>query len=85
MAKAINFNTITAKLKAFYARSKRLPSFSEFQNLFGYRSKGGVSRLIPHLIERGIVKQDPTGRLLPTAIVMGGIKLLGIPLGSSPI
>lgn len=54
-----------------------MPTYSEFQALLGYRSKGGVSRLIPHLIERGIIRKDRTGRFVPTPILTGGTKLLG--------
>jgi len=77
MPKRINFNFIIGKLKTFYFQQSRLPSFSELQRLLGYRSKGGVSRLIEHLVKKGIVRRDKTGRLLPTPMVRGGIKLLG--------
>lgn len=77
MAKKINFKSIVTKLKDFYGKRRRLPSFSEMQTLFGYRSKGGVSGLIPQLVKRGIVKRDSKGRLLPTAFLEDGLKLLG--------
>jgi SOS regulatory protein LexA len=78
MSKRIDFNSIVSKLRAFYTRHKRLPSFSEIQKLLHYQSKGGVSRLIPHLIERGVIRKDSKGKLLPTPLLEGmGIKLLG--------
>jgi len=77
MSKQIDFNLIISKLKTFHARKKRLPSFSELKNLLGYQSKGGVSKLIPRLIERGIVDRDQAGKLLPTPLLRGGVKLLG--------
>jgi SOS regulatory protein LexA len=77
MPRTINFKSILSKLKDFYGKRKRLPSYSELQNLLGYRSKGGVSGLIPHLIKRGIIKRDTKGRLLPTPLLEGGFKLLG--------
>jgi SOS regulatory protein LexA len=77
MSKRINFAQITSKLKGFYARTLRLPSFSELQLLLCYKSKGGISKLIPHLIKRNIVRQDATGRLLPTSVIFGGLRLLG--------
>jgi len=77
MPRAIRFDHVVSKLKMFYLRSKRLPSFSEIQNLLSYRSKAGVFRLVSHLTERGIVKKDSTGRLVPTAFFEGGIKCLG--------
>ncbi|MDP3921694.1 MAG: transcriptional repressor LexA [Candidatus Omnitrophota bacterium] len=77
MARQIDFSSITLKLKTFYSKQKRCPSYSELQNLLGYRSKGGVSVLIPHLIKKGLLRRDSTGRLLPTPILQGGIKWLG--------
>lgn len=77
MPKRINFPSITSKLQSFYLRKSRLPSFSEIQSLLDYRSKGSVAALVEHLHERGIVKKDATGKLLPTPILRGGIKLLG--------
>jgi len=47
------------------------------QTLLGYSSKGGVARLVGHLIDKGIIKKDSTGRLIPTSFFEGGVKLLG--------
>ena len=77
MPKQISFERVLARLRAFYGKRKRLPSFSELQDLLGYRSKGGVSSLVEHLIERAIVARDKKGRLLPTPLLAGGLKLLG--------
>ncbi|MBU9888671.1 MAG: translesion error-prone DNA polymerase V autoproteolytic subunit [Candidatus Omnitrophica bacterium] len=77
MPKQIDFPGVVAKLKDFYARRKRLPTYSELQSLFKYSSKGGVSLLTAHLVKRGILKRDAKGRLLPTPALEGGIKLLG--------
>jgi len=41
------------KIRAFYSRRKRLPSYSEMQILLGYASKGGVLYLVDKLIEEG--------------------------------
>jgi len=77
MPKQIDFDAVISKLKSFYARAKRLPSFSELQKIFRYRSKGGVSRLVDRLEEMGIVKQDGTGRLIPTPRLTSGLRVLG--------
>jgi repressor LexA len=47
------------------------------QNLFGYSSKGGVSLLVEHLVKKGVVKRDATGRLVPTPHLEGGVRLVG--------
>ncbi len=77
MARKIDFSPVVLKLKVFYSKQRRLPSYSELQTLLGYRSKGGVSALVPHLIKKGVVRKDATGRLLPTRLLEGGIKILG--------
>ena len=77
MPPRIDFREITSKLREFYSRRHRLPSFSELQKLFGYSSKGGVSALVRHLVKRGIVLRDRTGRLIPTRLLKPHLKLLG--------
>ena len=76
MTKQIDFQSVGSELKSFYLKNKRLPSFSEIQKLFGYASKGGVLRLVNHLVKKGIVEQDSKGKLVPTAFFEGGVKLL---------
>jgi repressor LexA len=39
------------KIRRFYSRNKRLPSYSEIQTLLGYASKGGVLYLVNKLVE----------------------------------
>ena len=77
MPKRIDFPAVISKLKDFYSSRKRLPSFSELQGLLGYSSKGGVSLLIAHLVKRGILKRDASGKLVPMPALEGGIRLLG--------
>jgi repressor LexA len=77
MPKRIDFPLTLSKLKSFHAKHKRLPSFSEIQSLLDYSSKGGVSRLISRLVEKGILEQDSTGRLISTSLFEGGLKVLG--------
>ena len=77
MPKSLDLNQITADLKTFYAKRRRLPSFSEMQTLFDYQSKGAVSFLVRRLVEEDILHKGPQGRLLPTPNLTGGAKLLG--------
>ena len=77
MPKRIDFPHVISKLKDFYDSRRRLPSFAEIQSLFKYSSKGGVSLLVGHLVKRGVLKRDAKGKLSPTAVLEGGIKLLG--------
>lgn len=42
-----------------------MPTFSEVQALFGYKSPNAVTKLVKRLEERGLVERDEKGRLLP--------------------
>jgi len=77
MSKQIDFKSAVSKLRTFHGKHKRLPSFFEIQRLLGYASKSGVARLIDRLSERGILGRDRTGRLIPTPLFDGGLRLLG--------
>jgi len=77
MPQTINFEKSVQKIKSFYHSQRRLPSFSEIQNLLGYQSKGGVSHLVSHLIRMNVLAKDRAGKLIPTPALDGGIKLLG--------
>jgi repressor LexA len=63
-------------LRQFYARQRRMPSYSEIARLFGWRSKNAVFRLVSRLKELNIVDQDAKGRLIPRALATP-LKLLG--------
>jgi len=64
------------KIRKFYLKNNRMPSYSEVASLFGYRSKNAAYKLIGRLKELGLVYSDSTGRLLPGAL-KNSIKLLG--------
>ena len=64
------------KIREFYLKNNRMPSYSEVASLFGFRSKNAAYKLIGRLKELGFVYSDSTGRLLPGAL-KNSIKLLG--------
>ena len=64
------------KIREFYLKNNRMPSYSEVASLFGFRSKNAAYKLIGRLKELGLVYSDATGRLLPGAL-KNSIKLLG--------
>ncbi len=55
------------KLVSFYSRERRMPTYSEMMELFGYKSKNAVYRLVEKLMDAGLVTKDTLGRMLPTA------------------
>ena len=56
-------------INGFYAKSRRMPTYSEMTDLFGVKSKNAVFKIVGKLIERGLLKKDSKGYLLP---VYGG-------------
>lgn len=77
MPKTLDFANIIHRLRSFHAKHERLPSYDEMQTVLGYRSKGGVSTLMPHLLKRNILKKDITGRLIQGALLKSGLRVLG--------
>lgn len=77
MPKPIDLTCAKKNLQTFYSEFKRLPSFSEIQKLFKYRSKAAASFLVDRLEAKGIVARDSTGRLVPTPLLTAGAKVLG--------
>jgi repressor LexA len=64
------------KIRKFYLKNNRMPSYSEVASLFGYRSKNAAYKLVGRFKELGLVYSDSTGRLLPGNL-KNSIKLLG--------
>ena len=77
MPASIDLNKTVSVLKNFYKEKKRLPSFSEIQTLFKYRSKSAASFLVDKLIEKGVIEKDQQGRIVPTSAITGAAKVLG--------
>lgn len=64
------------QLIAFHASKKRMPSYSEMMDLFGFKSKNAVFRLVQKLLDEGQVAKDSLGRLIPTNL-FSEIPMLG--------
>lgn len=63
-------------LKRFYAKHRRMPSYSEMLTLFKYHSKNAVAKAVERLIDAGVVMKDKTGALIPR-FIEGEIPLVG--------
>ncbi len=70
------YNNYKNKLIDFYNRDKRMPTYSEMMNLFGFKSKNAVARLVNKFIEEGIVTKDYLGHLIAD-ISLNSIPMLG--------
>ena len=70
------YNNYREKLIRFYNWDKRMPTYKEMMNLFGFKSKNAVARLVDKFIEEGIVVKDHLGRLVAD-ISLSSIPMLG--------
>ncbi|MEO6509209.1 MAG: S24 family peptidase [Patescibacteria group bacterium] len=72
-----------AKLKTFYKKNRRLPSYSEMGKLFGFASKKSVFDIVHRWIEEGFL-QKINEKLSPTTKFFS-LPLLGIIKAGFPI
>lgn len=66
-------------VNSFYAERKRMPSYSEMLNMFGFRSKNAVFKRVSAMVKAGFLEKDKTGRILPKKLrsmvnVLGFVK-----------
>lgn len=83
------YHEYTSKLASFYYRENRMPTYSEMMNLFDFKSKNAVYRLVQKLVDAGMVTKDSLGRLLPSAslteVPLLGLVKAGFPSPSADI
>ncbi|MFC1638656.1 transcriptional repressor LexA [Patescibacteria group bacterium] len=53
------------KLKKFHRDSRRMPSYAEMAQLFGFASKFAAKYRADQWVERGVLARDSAGKLLP--------------------
>lgn len=68
--------TYLTKLRTFYDRKRRMPTYVEFMKLTGFRSKNAVHKLIDRLIKAGYLEKDQNGHIAPTR-AFSAIAVLG--------
>lgn len=64
------------KLRQFYRRRKRLPSYVEMMRLFDVRSKNAVWRIMQKLAQQDLVRKDASGKWVPGKR-LNTVKVLG--------
>ena len=72
-----NIEDAQNKIKHFWDRNRRMPSFSEIASLLGYKSKNSASKLIDKLDEIGFISKDSNGKLIPGE-GWSGVRVLGL-------
>jgi len=65
-----------SKLKNYYYRNKRMPSYGELADLMNAKSKFAAQYWVNKWLAEGIVKKDEAGKLLPGKI-FNPVKVLG--------
>src|SRR3990167_3044395 len=76
-------NNRLPKLKTFYKKHKRLPSYSEMLNLFSLSSKNAIFKIIQKLVESGLLKKEGN-KLAPTSKFFS-LPLVGLVKAGFPI
>jgi repressor LexA len=54
------------KLISFYQAKRRMPTYTEMMQLFDFKSKNAVYRVVTKLIAAGVVTKDKLGKLIPS-------------------
>lgn len=73
-----------AKLRQFFRRQKRLPSYQEMCALFGFSSKHASFKLAEKLIQAKFLKKDERGHLLPDRL-FPALPVLGVVTAGAPV
>lgn len=68
------YNNYKENLIRFYDKNKRMPTYKEMMDLFKFKSKNAVSRLVDKFIKEGIVAKDHLGR------IVADVSLFSIPM-----
>lgn len=71
------------KIKKFYKRHKRLPSYSEMLNLFHFSSKNSIFKLVQKWMKEGFLEKE-SNKLIPTEKFFS-IPFLGLIKAGFPI
>lgn len=67
--KQSDINKSANKVRKFFLKEKRLPSYSEIASIFGYASKNSSFKLVNRLIEHGFIEKSSNGRLVPKRLM----------------
>jgi SOS regulatory protein LexA len=77
MPRQINLSEKIEQLRSFHEAEGRAPSYAEMAHLFGYKSKNAVYGPVNKLLDLGYLERGSDNRILLTAKITGGTKLLG--------
>ncbi|MCM2338897.1 MAG: transcriptional repressor LexA [Burkholderiales bacterium] len=76
-------NIYQTKIEDFYSKNKRMPTYREMMDIFSFKSKNAVFKIVNKLIDEGLVAKDHLGRLIPSQS-FGEIPMLGFVTAGLP-
>lgn len=65
------------KIISFYKRTGRMPTYTELMDIYGFKSKNSVFKVVKKLVEENFLHKDDQGRLLPGKLFKE-IRVLGL-------
>ncbi len=72
-------------LKAFYRANGRMPGYTEMLDIFQYRSKNAVYKLLKRLHVLQVVRKEASGKISPGPRLLGAVQLLGTIKAGFPV
>lgn len=72
----VSMNYDTQKIMRFYREKKRMPSYAELADLYGFKSKNAAFKLAEKFINEGFFEKDSQGKLIPGKKLFS-IRMLG--------
>lgn len=76
-------NSALEKIRVFFRRNRRLPTYQELADMMGFASKNAAYKLANKLIDLGFLEKDESGKLIPkrlfTPLPNTGIVKAGFP------
>lgn len=80
----MNLEISINKIRKFFRIQKRLPTYKEMADLFGFASKNAAFKLAQKLIDAGFLEKDASGKLIPKRLFaplgLAGIVKAGFPV-----
>lgn len=80
--------SILKKLRLFFRKNRRAPSYQEIAHICGYSSKNAAFKMVQKLIDEGILGKDDNGKIIPKslfAVPMLGRIRAGFPMMAEAI
>jgi SOS regulatory protein LexA len=72
----MSYESYYKKIRDFYKRNRRMPSYKEIMDMLHFKSKNSVFKLVKKLMDDNIIAKDDSGRLIPNRI-FGELRVLG--------